>query len=261
MYAYQHKNKKMFLFSFRKWWIKVKVSPCFVPPSSFRPVDAISMHGGVNPGYFIQQQIFTGKPRISLKTLENTLYSSIFSLGNQGYPWKHWKMLKCWRKVNFVNLDSKGSLLAHRASPKNWRLCPQLLHSKHLILPKSRDSSSFFIQQLKPSKNIWSDGSVSVLTLRASFLLSLPSHIWMHGGVWWKSGILYTLVEIPCQLHGTPRLGITGIYTLLTFGQNSQWLLQIIILILSLGSRTWLNYNSCYLRQNYFSNVVSINFE
>ena len=35
----------------------------FVPSSSFRPVDAISMHGGENPGYFIQQKIFTGNPR------------------------------------------------------------------------------------------------------------------------------------------------------------------------------------------------------
>ena len=32
----------------------------FVPPSSFRTVHAISMHGGVNPGYFIHHRGFTG---------------------------------------------------------------------------------------------------------------------------------------------------------------------------------------------------------
>ena len=33
----------------------------FVPPSSFRTVHAISMHGGVNPGYFIHHRRgFTG---------------------------------------------------------------------------------------------------------------------------------------------------------------------------------------------------------
>ena len=40
--------------------VVLEAKSCFVPPSSFRTVHAISMHGGVNPGYFIHHQGFTG---------------------------------------------------------------------------------------------------------------------------------------------------------------------------------------------------------
>ena len=40
--------------------VVLEAKSSFVPPSSFRTVHAISMHGGVNPGYFIHHQGFTG---------------------------------------------------------------------------------------------------------------------------------------------------------------------------------------------------------
>ena len=40
--------------------VVLEAKSCFMPPSSFRTVHAISMHGGVNPGYFIHHRGFTG---------------------------------------------------------------------------------------------------------------------------------------------------------------------------------------------------------
>ena len=41
--------------------VVLEAKSCFMPPSSFRTVHAISMHGGVNPGYFIHHRRgFTG---------------------------------------------------------------------------------------------------------------------------------------------------------------------------------------------------------
>ena len=72
---------------------KEKGGARFVPSSSFRPVDAISMHGVENPGYFIQQKIFTGNPR---------------------NPWKPWKLPKQWQKKSTWRLWNLKGPCTHR---------------------------------------------------------------------------------------------------------------------------------------------------